>query len=89
MEWKQLQLAMEYEKANITPGERRMSATEMWNYNVEVFGDDWKKWPVPGCCKAFSPFKFGPSMVLIIDNGDGKMMSIQAARPPTLIDDAI
>ena len=89
LEWKQLQEAMEWEKENIRPGERRMWATEMWDHNVKTFGEDWRKWPVPGCGKAFSPYKFGPSMVLIIDSGDGKMMSIQAARPPTLIDDAL
>ena len=32
-------------------------AQEVWSHNVKAFGDDWTRWPIPGCGKGFIPYK--------------------------------
>ena len=59
----------------------------MWNHMKRTFGEDWRQWPIPGCGAGFSPWKNGPSMVLVMCVG-GEWISIQAERPPTVIEDA-
>ena len=63
-------------------------ATKMWNHMKKEFGDDWRDWPVVGCGKGFSPWKNGPSMVLVMEVEDDTHLSIIAERPPMSVDQA-
>ena len=63
-------------------------ATKMWNHMVKEFGEDWREWPIVGCGARFMPYKYGPSMVLVMEVNEGEFVSVLAERPPTLIDEA-
>ena len=63
-------------------------ATKMWSHMTKEFGENWRDWPVVGCGKGFSPWKNGPSMVLVMEVEDNKHMNIIAERPPTEVSQA-
>ena len=60
----------------------------MWDSMVAGFGEDWKKWPIKGCGRAFTPYSNGPSMILEMEIQEGHHISLLAERPPDIINHA-
>ena len=63
---------------------------EKWvNDLVNQYGDDWKKWPQPGCNSNFRPWRNGASMVVELKMGPNEWTSFMAERLPEELDDEI
>ena len=69
-------------------GEDAWDSTQMWDNMVAGFGEDWKKWPIKGCGRGFTPYANGPSMVLEMEMQEGVHLSLLAERPPDILNHA-
>ena len=85
LEWRQLEQAKD---AETRLGRTNGCATQMWDSMVAGFGEDWKKWPIKGCGRAFTPYSNGPSMILEMEVEEGHHVSLLAERPPDIINHA-